>query len=52
MNVVVLHKNPLQEKWKLVIDSLDHYFSSARYYENQIDDFGFWCITWISSKGG
>jgi REP element-mobilizing transposase RayT len=36
-----IHRNPLQEKWKLVEDPASYYFSSIRFYENEMDDFGF-----------
>jgi putative transposase len=36
-----IHSNPVSGKWQLSIDDLSYYFSSARFYENGIDDFGF-----------
>jgi len=36
-----IHKNPLQEKWKLVEREELYYYSSARYYLLNEDDFGF-----------
>ena len=39
MNYV--HYNPLSGKWNLAKDDISYYFSSARYYETGIDDFGF-----------
>ena len=36
-----IHFNPMMGKWKLSIDDLDYQFSSARFYETGIDDFGF-----------
>ena len=33
--------NPVTRKWKLAKDDLDYYFSSARFYETGIDEFGF-----------
>jgi putative transposase len=36
-----IHANPLQEKWKLANIPEEYWFSSARYYEWGIDDFGF-----------
>jgi len=36
-----MHNNPLQDKWKLMKHGVDYYFSSARFYEYGIDDFGF-----------
>ena len=36
-----IHQNPVQEKWKLA-DLPEHYFySSARYYLLNLDDWGF-----------
>jgi REP element-mobilizing transposase RayT len=36
-----LHNNPLAEHWQLTDDPVKYYFSSAKYYETEIDDFGF-----------
>ena len=36
-----IHFNPVSGKWKLAKDDLDYYYSSARFYEFGIDDFGF-----------
>ena len=36
-----IHLNPLQEHWNLVSKPENYYWSSARYYEEGIDDFGF-----------
>ena len=36
-----IHLNPCQEKWKLVEDPVDFKFSSATYYEIQLDEFKF-----------
>ncbi len=36
-----IHLNPVQEKWQLADRSEDYYFSSARYYLLNIDDWGF-----------
>lgn len=36
-----IHLNPLQEKWQLVDRPEDYQWSSARFYETGIDDFGF-----------
>ncbi|MCE6987752.1 transposase [Dyadobacter sp. CY323] len=36
-----IHRNPLQERWKLVDDECDYWYSSARFYSSGIDDFGF-----------
>lgn len=35
------HNNPCQGKWMLVSNPLQYQYSSARYYENGIDEFGF-----------
>jgi hypothetical protein len=36
-----IHFNPLQERWNLVKSPEDYYWSSARFYEEGKDDFGF-----------
>ena len=36
-----IHNNPLQERWSLVQNASDYFYSSAKYYETEIDDFGF-----------
>ena len=36
-----IHNNPLQERWCLVENAADYQYSSAKYYETEIDDFGF-----------
>lgn len=36
-----IHFNPVSGKWQLSKDDLSYYFSSARYYDTGIDDFGF-----------
>ena len=36
-----IHFNPVSGKWQLSKDDLDYHFSSARFYERGIDDFGF-----------
>ncbi len=36
-----MHFNPVSGKWHLSKDDLDYYYSSARFYETGIDDFGF-----------
>jgi putative transposase len=35
-----IHNNPLQDKWQLVKYSEDYKYSSAKFYENGIDEFG------------
>jgi putative transposase len=36
-----IHFNPLSGKWLLAKDDLSYHFSSARFYENGVDEFGF-----------
>lgn len=36
-----IHFNPVNGKWKLAKYDLDYYYSSARFYENGIDEFKF-----------
>ena len=36
-----IHLNPLQEKWNLATRPEEYEWSSAKYYEGGIDDFGF-----------
>ena len=36
-----IHFNPVSAKWKLSNDDLDYPYSSARFYETGIDEFGF-----------
>jgi REP element-mobilizing transposase RayT len=36
-----IHDNPLAEHWQLTDDPARYYYSSAKYYETGIDDFGF-----------
>ena len=36
-----IHFNPVTGKWKLAKDGLNYYFSSAKFYETAVDDFGF-----------
>ncbi len=35
-----IHRNPLQEKWNLAKEPEDYYYSSAKFYQTGIDDFG------------
>ena len=35
-----IHNNPLQKHWKLVDDAVKYKYSSASYYEKNIDEFG------------
>ena len=36
-----IHNNPIQEKWRLAEIPENYYYSSARYYFLNIDDWGF-----------
>ena len=36
-----IHNNPLQEKWNLVKEAEDYQWSSAKFYEYGIDEYGF-----------
>ena len=36
-----IHFNPVRGKWNLAKDYLDYYYSSARFYETGLDEFGF-----------
>jgi len=36
-----IHNNPVQQKWKLAQLPEEYNFSSAKFYETGIDDFGF-----------
>ena len=36
-----IHFNPVSGKWRLSKTDLDYYYSSARFYETGIDEFGF-----------
>jgi putative transposase len=36
-----IHFNPVSGKWQLAKDDISYTFSSARFYETGIDDFGF-----------
>ncbi len=36
-----IHFNPVSGKWKLSKDDLDYYYSSAKFYETGVDEFGF-----------
>ena len=39
--LIYIHFNPVNGKWILAKDDLDYYYSSARFYENGVDEFGF-----------
>ncbi len=36
-----IHNNPVQERWKLVDDPVDYYFSSAKFYDGGENDWPF-----------
>jgi putative transposase len=36
-----IHNNPVNGKWQLAKDYLNYHYSSARFYETGIDEFGF-----------
>ena len=36
-----IHNNPVNGKWQLAKDYLSYHYSSARFYETGIDEFGF-----------
>lgn len=36
-----IHFNPVNGKWQLAKDDVSYYYSSARFYDTGIDDFGF-----------
>jgi hypothetical protein len=36
-----IHNNPLSERWQLALDPCDYSFSSAKFYERGLDNFGF-----------
>ncbi len=35
-----IHNNPMQAKWQLCTQPEDYFYSSAKFYETGIDDFG------------
>ena len=35
-----IHFNPVSGKWNLAKDGLNYYYSSARFYETGVDEFG------------
>ena len=43
-----IHHNPVQEKWKLAEEPAGYKYSSAKFYETEMDDFGFLkhCSAW------
>ncbi len=36
-----IHNNPLAVHWQLCNNPVDYYYSSATYYETEVDNFGF-----------
>lgn len=36
-----IHNNPIQQKWQLVESSMEYIYSSIRFYEDGVDEFGF-----------
>ena len=36
-----IHNNPNDESWKICKEPADYYYSSAKFYETGVDDFGF-----------
>jgi putative transposase len=36
-----IHRNPVQERWRLAILPEDYSYSSARFYHENVDEFGF-----------
>ena len=36
-----IHFNRVSKKWQLAKDDLEYYFSSARFYETGVEEFGF-----------
>jgi REP element-mobilizing transposase RayT len=36
-----IHNNPVNGKWQLAADYLSYHYSSARFYETGVDEFGF-----------
>ena len=36
-----IHSNPVSGKWLLSKDDLNYHYSSSRFYETGVDDFGF-----------
>ena len=36
-----IHFNPVSGKWQLSKNDIDYYYSSAKFYETGIDEFGF-----------
>lgn len=36
-----IHGNPVKGKWDLAKDDISYYYSSAKFYETGVDDFGF-----------
>lgn len=43
-----IHQNPVQAKWMLVDEPINYQYSSMRFYENEVDEFGF--LTHINGR--
>ena len=41
-----IHTNPVKPYWSLCESKLDYKFSSARFYETNVDEFGF--LSWLA----
>ena len=39
--LIYVHQNPIKGKYQLAKDYLSYHYSSARFYENGEDEFGF-----------
>ena len=46
-----IHYNPVSNKWQLSKDDLDYYYSSARFYETSVDEFGFLSNLFVEFDG-
>ncbi len=38
--LIYIHNNPIKDPWNLVVYAEDYKYSSAKFYETGIDDFG------------
>lgn len=36
-----IHVNPVKGKWSLAKDDISYFYSSAKFYESGLDNFGF-----------
>jgi REP element-mobilizing transposase RayT len=39
--IIYIHNNPIHSKWNLAVEPQDYKYSSAKYYYEGIDEFGF-----------